>query len=233
MKFMTYNIRKGLGPTGRGSQTESLADAIASRSLDLLLCQEVFHQKDTDGQSKIIGETVGLSPFYRANKHRRVGHHGNAMFTHLPVEHVQNFDISMNAFERRGALYTRMSTRFGPMHVFNLHLSLTEGQRKAQIRQVQQLIYRLAAPEHAVVIAGDFNDWNGNLDEYVREKMGFVNVFGDPKRAQRTWPTQRPLFNLDRVYTRHLRVEEAICLDGDPWTGLSDHLPLYVELAPA
>lgn len=229
-RVMTYNIRKGLGPSGNGVFTLPLCDALKAQPLDFLLCQEVFHGVDDDGQSHLLGDALGLTPIYRANKHRRVGHHGNASFTHLPVEHVQNFDVSTNPIERRGALYTRVGLGDRRLHVFNVHLGLTERQRITQVRQISALMERLAAPEDPVLMAGDFNDWNARVDRVVEHELGMKNAFGHPKKAMRTWHTKRPMFNLDRIYTRNLQVSDARCMQGAPWVDLSDHLPLYVEL---
>ncbi|MCC6808020.1 MAG: endonuclease/exonuclease/phosphatase family protein [Deltaproteobacteria bacterium] len=230
-RLMTYNIRKGLGPDGKSVLTVPLADALKAQPLDFLLCQEVFHGVDDDGQSHVISDALGLTAVYRANKHRRVGHHGNASFTHMPIEHVQNFDISTNPIERRGALYTRVLMNDRRLHLFNVHLGLTERQRLTQMRHILALMQRLSTPDDPVLIAGDFNDWNHNVDRFVCSEMGLVNAFGEPKKATRTWHTKRPMFNLDRIYTKNLTIADARCMQGTPWIDLSDHLPLYVELA--
>ncbi len=233
LSFITYNIRKGLGANGNGRMSEALAHALAFEAPDLLLCQEVFHAHDGAPQSDMIAEALGVVPHYRANKHRRVGHHGNASFSRFPVSSVQNFDVSTNAFERRGALYTRIEhTHRGPLHIFNVHLGLTERQRLTQVEQIGRLMAKLARPEEPVLVAGDFNDWNGRVDGYVTGTLGMSNAFAmRPMREIRTWHARRPVFNLDRVYLRHIEINEASCLVGEPWTALSDHLPLKVSLA--
>ena len=62
--------------------------------------------------------------------------------------------------------------------------------------------------------------------------MGFVNAMADVSGPQSlTWYVRRPVFNLDRVYLRHLEVRNATRLGGEPWNELSDHFPLLAELA--
>jgi endonuclease/exonuclease/phosphatase family metal-dependent hydrolase len=91
---------------------------------------------------------------------------------------------------------------------------------------------RLSHATEPVLIAGDFNDWNARVDAYVTAALGLKNAFAlRPMKEIRTWHARRPFFNLDRVYVRGLEVETAECLVGDPWTVLSDHLPLKVTLA--
>jgi endonuclease/exonuclease/phosphatase family metal-dependent hydrolase len=231
LRFITYNIRKGKGASGRDKMTEPLARAIAIQAPDVLLCQEVFHAHGSAAQSDLIAEALDMVSHYRANKHRKVGHHGNASFTKLPISTVQNFDVSTNPIERRGALYTRVELPHGPLHIFNVHLGLTERQRFTQVEQINELVKRLALPHDPVLIAGDFNDWNGRIDKHVTGQLGFTNAFAlKPVREIRTWHAKRPVFNLDRVYLRHITIENASCLVGEPWNVLSDHLPLCVEL---
>ena len=60
---------------------------------------------------------------------------------------------------------------------------------------------------------------------------GFDNAHGRyAPEAARTWHSRRPVFSLDRIYTRNLTVTAAKRLDGEPWSHLSDHLPLVAEL---
>lgn len=229
LRFATYNIRKGKGASGRAQMTEALGKALAEHSLDLVLCQEVFHGTEGPHQTDLLSQALGLSLYYGRNKDRRVGHHGNATFARGEVDHSENFDISTNALERRGVLYTRMLWHGQRVHVFNAHLGLNQGQRRRQIEQIGALIKEKCANE-PVLLAGDFNDWNGRLDPIVTRELGLTNAFPE---AVRTWHAQRPLFNLDRVYVRHLRPTQPRCMSGQPWRDLSDHLPLFVELSIA
>jgi endonuclease/exonuclease/phosphatase family metal-dependent hydrolase len=58
-----------------------------------------------------------------------------------------------------------------------------------------------------------------------------VNALGDHDPAiGRTWHARRPVFALDRIYARNLNVRRSGRFDGDPWSELSDHLPLFAEL---
>lgn len=229
LRLATYNIRKGKGASGRAQMTEALGVALAAHSLDLVLCQEVFHGTDGPHQTDLLSQALGLGLYYGRNKDRRVGHHGNATFARGEVEHSENFDISTNSIERRGVLYTRLNWHGQLVHVFNAHLGLNQGQRRRQIEQIGLLIAEKCANE-PVLLAGDFNDWNGRLDPIITRELGLTNAFPE---AFRTWHAQRPLFNLDRVYVRHLEPTQQRCLSGQPWRDLSDHLPLFVELSIA
>jgi endonuclease/exonuclease/phosphatase family metal-dependent hydrolase len=209
-----------------------LGRELSRHEADLVLCQEVFHcARGGASQSDHLAEAMGLRACYGANKFRGVGHHGNSTFTHLDVECFENHDISTNKIERRGALYVRLNGDVAPVHVVNVHLGLNRWQRRTQMRRIAELLDEKAERGDPVVLAGDFNDWRRELDRFIVEELGFDNAHGRfAPEAARTWHSRRPVFSLDRIYTRNLTVTEAHRLDGDPWSHLSDHLPLVAEL---
>jgi endonuclease/exonuclease/phosphatase family metal-dependent hydrolase len=232
-RFVTYNIRKGKGASGRrDGSVGHLSEALASHRPDVMLCQEVFHGHEHHlHQSRELSRVLGLQPYYEPNRRRRHGHHGNATFTHYPVEEMRNHDITTNPIERRGVLYLKVSLDGRPLHVFNAHLGLNQPQRLRQIRRIGEIIASTCGNGEPVVLAGDFNDWTRRIDREVIERLGFVNAFGHLKgRETLTWHVRRPVFNLDRVYLRHLKVARAERLSGEPWNELSDHFPLWAEL---
>jgi endonuclease/exonuclease/phosphatase family metal-dependent hydrolase len=233
VRVVTYNIRKGKGADGRSSiGMDLLGRELARHSADLVLCQEVFHcARGGASQSDHLAEAMGLRACYGANKFRGVGHHGNSTFTSLDVDCYENHDISTNKIERRGALYVRLSGGATPVHVVNVHLGLNRWQRRTQMRRIAELLDERAEQGDPVVLAGDFNDWRRELDRFIIEELGFDNAHGkSAPEAARTWHSRRPVFSLDRIYTRNLTVTQAHRLDGDPWSHLSDHLPLVAEV---
>ena len=232
-RFVTYNIRKGKGASGRlDGSVDELGRALASHKLDVVLCQEVFHGRTRGlSQSTQIAKMLGLETYYEPNRRRRVGHHGNATFTRFPVAVVENHDISTNPLERRGVLYIGFELEGTTVHVFNAHLGLNQRQRLTQVRRIGEIIAGKCGPDDPVVLAGDFNDWNRRLDNVIVQQLGFTNTFAHVKgKESLTWHSRRPVFNLDRVYVRNLQARRAHRLHGAPWDVLSDHLPLWVEL---
>ena len=233
IRVITYNIRKGKGADGRSKvRMDELGRALADRSVDVLLCQEVFHCARTgDSQSGSLAEALGLEAYYGANKFRAVGHHGNTTLTRLPVEHFENHDLSTNRIERRGALYAKLRLNGASVHVFNVHLGLNRWQRMTQMQRVGQVIRERGLEREPLLLAGDFNDWRRDLDRFIVEELGFRNALDKvAPDGTRTWHARRPVFALDRIYIRNLQVARAGRLDGEPWASLSDHLPLHAEL---
>jgi endonuclease/exonuclease/phosphatase family metal-dependent hydrolase len=234
IRVLTYNIRKGKGSSGRAKVSmDSLGEAMRAHPIDVVLCQEVFHCARTGAsQSGHLAQALGFDSYYGANKFREMGHHGNTTLTRLRVQHFENHDISTNQVERRGALYVRVNLGKTPLHIFNVHLGLNQWQRAHQVRRVAELMERFCVADEPVLLAGDFNDWHKKLDRVITQELGFHNAFADSHaNAVKTWPTRRPIFNLDRIYVRHLKPKRAERLSGQPWSLLSDHLPLWAELA--
>jgi endonuclease/exonuclease/phosphatase family metal-dependent hydrolase len=233
LRLITYNIRKGKGANPRPkSSTREIGAALGKLDADVLLCQEVFHsERDTISQSDDLAGALSLTSYYGPNKYRTVGHHGNTTFTRLDVVQFENHDISTNDVERRGALYLKLRFSGGVIHVFNVHLGLNKRQRVNQVQKLERLIGERCLDGDSVVLAGDFNDWNGRLDRLIVGKLGFDNAFSDTDApATRTWHARKPLFGLDRVYLKNLSATSIRRLDGPPWSRLSDHLPVMAEL---
>lgn len=233
IRLVTYNIRKGKGASGRSTAgVTALGDALRGISPDIVLCQEVFHGGTPDSeQSTELASLLNLRCYYEPNKRRRIGHHGNATFLQHDVAVAQNYDISTNFIERRGALYVRARVHGCTVHIVNAHLGLNTRQRLAQVRRIAAIVSDNAANGEPVVLAGDFNDWNGRVDRVLVSELGFVDALGHmPKEHVCTWHARRPLLNLDRVYLRNVRAVTGRRVDGKPWHELSDHLPVAVEL---
>ena len=231
MRVISYNLHKGRDRRGHPMLDAALG-ALQAREPDLLLCQEVFHaRKDANWQVQHIAERLGHSPLFGPNKFYRRGCHGNATFTRLPVAEHVNIDVSESFFEKRGILHATLSGESGPFEVLNVHFSLTGRQRRRQWFKLQQAL----SPDRKmpVVIAGDFNDWGGALDRRARQSGALANAMWTlPRAERRTFPASRPVFALDRIYYRGFRVRSIEVLRGEPWTTLSDHLPIEAVLEP-
>ncbi|WP_349289733.1 endonuclease/exonuclease/phosphatase family protein, partial [Pseudomonas aeruginosa] len=83
-----------------------------------------------------------------------------------------------------------------------------------------------------VVVAGDFNDWRQRADQLLAG-CGLREVFvGAQGRPARSFPARWPVLPLDRIYLRNARGRQPRILSRRPWSHLSDHLPLAVEVEP-
>ena len=90
-----------------------------------------------------------------------------------------------------------------------------------------ELLTQKVPQDAPLIIAGDFNDWNGALHRELttqyRFKEAYNNIYG---RLAKTFPARLPLFAMDRIYYRNLQLLDAEALSGAPWQRLSDHRAL-------
>ena len=141
----------------------------------------------------------------------------------------ENLDISAHLFESRGILHCEIALGedLPSLHCINVHLGLLERGRQWQI---QALIDRIesAVPHSApLIIAGDFNDWRSKGDRALTDALDLVEVFGEVRgRPARTFPSVLPLFRLDRIYARRLRVLDAHVHYATRGARMSDHAAL-------
>jgi endonuclease/exonuclease/phosphatase family metal-dependent hydrolase len=86
----------------------------------------------------------------------------------------------------------------------------------------------VAVPHGApLIIAGDFNDWRSKCDRALIDALGLVEVFGEVRgRPARTFPSVLPVFRLDRIYARGLRVLDAHVHYATRGARMSEHAAL-------
>jgi endonuclease/exonuclease/phosphatase family metal-dependent hydrolase len=113
-----------------------------------------------------------------------------------------------------------------------VHLGLSENHRRRQARLLLDLVEAKVPAGEPLVIAGDFNDWKLHVHRQIMEVTGMIECLGGSARPPaRTFPVWLPILRLDRVYLRKAVLEKASVLHQQPWTRLSDHAPLLVEIA--
>ena len=161
-----------------------------------------------------------------------------AVLSRFPMLTQENLDISAHLFESRGLLHCEIALGEGTpsLHCMNVHLGLFERGRQWQIRALVDRI-RAEVPDGApLIIAGDFNDWRSKGDRALTEALGCVEVFEYVTgRPARTFPSLMPVFRLDRIYARGLRVVDARVHYATPGARMSDHAALAAtfEVIPA
>jgi endonuclease/exonuclease/phosphatase family metal-dependent hydrolase len=232
IRVVTWNIRKGKGDGRHRPDLAEIGQALAELGADIVFCQEVFHDWRTVDQTAHISDLLSARFRYGANAVYRRGHHGNATFSRWPILWSENRDLSTNRIERRGCLYTRVHDEDGvPLHLLNVHLGLSHRQRRVQSERVISWVTEMVRPGEPVIWAGDFNDWNGRLDMEIGRRLPVSNaMLALSAAARRTFSTRRPLFSLDRIYYKDLRLLEIRVLKSAPFDRLSDHYPVLAML---
>lgn len=241
-RILTLNTHKGFTSFNRRFILHELRDAIRVVSADVVFLQEVLgdhsehptrHEKwPPTPQYEFLADSIWQHFSYGRNAVYPDGHHGNAMLSKFPIVRYQNIDVSVEGPERRGLLHCVMKPPNDDreIHAVCTHLGLMESHRAKQLDLLCELVH--SVPNDApLVIAGDFNDWRGRADGVLSRCAGLTEAFsrigGKPAR---TFPARFPLLRLDRVYVRNARVKGQAVLSERPWSHLSDHAALTVEI---
>jgi len=235
----TYNIHKGFSHLARRVVIHELRERLRGLAADILFLQEVLHTHERHAlryrdwpvrpQHEFIADAVWQEVAYGRNAVYPHGHHGNAVLSRFPLLSQENLDISAHLFESRGLLHCEIALgeHLPSLHCINVHLGLFERGRQWQIQALIDRI-QLAVPRGVpLIIAGDFNDWRSKADRALTEALDLQEVFGQVRgRPARTFPSMLPVFRLDRIYARGLRIVDAHVHYATRGARMSDHAAL-------
>lgn len=240
LNVLTMNMHMGFGFLNRRFILPELRDAVRSVSADVVFLQEVHGEQQnhaqkvknwpTTSQYEFLADSMWNAFAYGRNAVYPHGHHGNALLSKYPIVRHENLDISILGTEERGLLHCVLDVpHFGEVHAICVHLGLKEVHRQQQLGLMADLVSRLPA-DAPVIIAGDFNDWRLKADAALSPtglREVFVESFGAPAKS---FPARFPLLRLDRIYVRNVQARAPKVLSNRPWSHLSDHAPLAVEV---
>ena len=240
LRILTLNLHKGFTALNRRFMLPELRDAVRTQSSDIVFLQEVLgehkrHASRFDNwpevpQYEFLADSMWPEFSYGRNAVYPHGDHGNALLSKFPIVRYHNLDVSIGTIEQRGLLH---SVIYVPgqteVHAMCVPLGLRENHRQQQLRLLCKLVDSLP-PGEPVIVAGDFNDWRQRADailEHCGMQEVFVQQFGKPARS---FPARWPWFRLDRIYLRNATARNPEVLRIRPWSHLSDHAPLAVEV---
>jgi endonuclease/exonuclease/phosphatase family metal-dependent hydrolase len=240
--LLTLNIHQGFSALNRRFILAELREAVRTVSADVLCLQEVLGAHEPRSRRhaswpaaphyEFIADTLWPQHAYGRNAVYPEGHHGNAVLSKFPIARFLNHDVSVDNAEQRGMLWCVLDVPGQPeqIHAICVHLGLRESHRRRQLEALCRLIDDEIPANAPLLVAGDFNDWRRRADGYLAHcglREVFVAATGQPAR---TFPARWPLLPLDRIYTRNVRLEHPRVLHGRPWSHLSDHTPLLVDV---
>ncbi|NAT26282.1 endonuclease/exonuclease/phosphatase family protein [Pseudomonas syringae] len=240
LNVLTMNMHMGFGIFNRRFILPELREAVRSVSADIVFLQEVHgeHQsharrvKDwpTISQYEFLADSMWSDFAYGRNAVYPDGDHGNALLSKYPIIQHENLDVSIDGTEQRGLLHCILEVpHAGRVHAVCVHLGLLESHRRQQLKLLSELMARIPEGE-PVIVAGDFNDWRQRADASLQGSglhEVFVQRFGAPAKS---FPARWPLLRLDRIYVRNATSHRPKVLSSRPWSHLSDHAPLAVEV---
>ncbi|MBN8215936.1 MAG: endonuclease/exonuclease/phosphatase family protein [Spirochaetes bacterium] len=219
MRLIIWNTH--VGHRGR----EALqAQALRSVDADLAVLVEVV---EGAGHAALFSRAWRHHAFARARRRAGGGRQGTLILSKQPLHVLGRWDLSNHRLERRVALCVSLP---GGLHLVALHLDLTGLGRRLQWEKLESRMEGVLPDGAPLLLAGDCNDGSASLERRLAAR-GFQEahraVHG---RSARTFPSRAPLLALDRIYGRGVAFTKATRLSGEPWRGLSDHLPLVAEL---
>jgi endonuclease/exonuclease/phosphatase family metal-dependent hydrolase len=240
LRILTLNTHKGFTVFNRRFILPELRDAVRTLSTDIVFLQEVHGTHEHHAvnhknwpatpQYEFLADTMWSQFSYGRNAVYPHGDHGNALLSKFPIVRYENLDVSIGTIEQRGLLHSVLDVPGKPdVHAICVHLGLRESHRQKQLSLLCQLLERLPAGE-PVIVAGDFNDWRKRADKILYGcgmREAFVEEHGSYAKS---FPARWPLFCLDRVYVRNVTTRNAEVFHRLPWSHLSDHAPLAVEI---
>lgn len=242
IKVLTINTHKGFAPFNRRFILPELRDAVRATEADVVFLQEVMgthaiHSLNREEwpdspHYEFLADTIWNDFAYGRNAVYPEGHHGNAVLSRFPIADYENRDISVAGSENRGMLHCQIALPepHGTLHVICVHLGLKVAHRHAQMKKICEMVNSLP-PDAPVVVAGDFNDWQRRANSILKHGAGLKEVFSmKTGRPARTFPARFPILRLDRIYVRNATVSHPWALPRKPWSHLSDHAPLAVEI---
>jgi endonuclease/exonuclease/phosphatase family metal-dependent hydrolase len=243
LKILTVNTHKGFTVFNRRFILHELRDAIRATHADIVFLQEVLgahhrHAKTlarwpATSQYEFLADSIWGDYAYGRNAVYPHGHHGNAVLSKFPIARYDNIDISVGRHEKRGLLHCvlRPPGRETEIHTICVHLGLQEKHRRSQLAYLCRLIEHDIPAGAPLVVAGDFNDWRLHGQKTLMRSSGLKEVYRERHgQVARSYPARFPLLRLDRIYVRNVGGFEPVALASRPWTHLSDHAPLAVEL---
>lgn len=241
IRILTVNTHKGFTALNRRFILPELREAVRSVSAYVVFLQEVlgthekhamrFHNWPKTPQYEFLADSIWTDFAYGRNAVYPDGDHGNALLSKFPIIRYENLDISIAGPERRGLLHSVLQVPgHEEFHAICVHLGLRESHRAQQLELLCNLLDSL--PQGApVVVAGDFNDWRLRATHTLDRCAGLHEVFAVAHgQVAKTFPARWPMLRLDRIYVRNATSHKPRILGNKPWTHLSDHLPLAVEI---
>jgi len=238
---LTVNTHKGFAALNRRFILPELREAVRSVGADVVFLQEVhgahehhprrYSNWPSMPQYEFLADSLWPQFAYGRNAVYPAGDHGNALLSKFQIIRHDNLDVSISGHESRGVLHCvlRLPGDGQQVHAMCVHLGLHQAHRDEQLQLLIKRLQELPA-DARVIVAGDFNDWRQRADDLLNP-LGLREVFGEHHgQPARSFPARLPLLRLDRIYVRNLKAHRPQVLAARPWSHLSDHVPLSVEI---
>ncbi|MFN2343488.1 MAG: endonuclease/exonuclease/phosphatase family protein [Desulfonatronovibrio sp.] len=242
IKLLNYNIHSCLNMDRKCNAVRTAA-TLSRLQADIITLQEVdVHQKRSNyiHQAAYLAEQLDMTYHFFALKKNFDEHYGLAVMSRFPILDVVCTHLpampAVRPIEKRGLIMARVKTPFGSVKILNTHLSLRAGDRKLQANALAQnkWIQNSTDSKEPVVLCGDFNAGPGSfVYKTIADRLCDIQTINPARRYPRaTFISWFPVLRIDHIFVSHHLSPARITVPRDFETRMvSDHLPLYAELA--
>ena len=228
-RIVTYNIHSEIG-RDKKHDYKRIGQFLASSGADVVLLQEMDTrppERDTaqDVRDICAENTFKLIPSPAIRE--ADGWYGNAILTRYDVLSNDRVDVSQSGRQPRNVQIVELKTEKTPLTVVNTHKGLKKLERRSQFSLLHEhLSQRLKEKQTPLVLAGDFNEW-----QFFSKAFKGLNSLLFQQKVGATFPSQFPVFSLDRVWvTDDIKVKACRTLKNAKTRVYSDHLPVLIDI---
>ena len=231
--FTTANLRFVL---------HRIRDELRNTNADFIFLQEIqgqhsVREKSVSGwpvesQFEFLSDRLWPHFAYGKNAIYNAGHHGNAILSKYPFIEWENLNVSDLRRASRSLLHgvVKVPGISKKLHVICIHLDFRAYMRRKQMKILEKRIRQAVPFDEPLILAGDFNDWRSEINDYLSEDLLLTEVFQHLHgRHAKTFPAFFPVLSVDRIFYRGVKPVECACFRDNPWRKMSDHLPLYAS----
>jgi endonuclease/exonuclease/phosphatase family metal-dependent hydrolase len=227
-RILTWNIHRAIGLDLR-CDLERVIALIKPHDPDIVALQEV----DSRGHERTNLPLAALKQVLgsHAAEARTIvapdGHYGHVLISRWPMHDVNIHELHVSRRETRCAIEATVESPFGYIRVIAAHLGLRPNEIRPQLDIFEPLVRGEptadpTAKPGGLLMMGDFNDWHGRV-------RSTLTTLIPTHTMQKTFPSWRPILNLDRIYCRPGRALLRSWVDLAARRA-SDHLPLFAEV---
>lgn len=219
-RILTWNIHRAIGLDLRYDLDRIIA-AIQPHDPDIVALQEVDsrgHEPTALPLNK-LKQVLGSHAAEARTIVAPDGHYGHVLISRWPMHDVKIHELHISHRETRCAIEATIESPYGWIRVIAAHLGLRPNELRSQLGIFRALV---ESQTGGLLMMGDFNDWHGR----VRSSL---TTLIPTHTMQKTFPSMRPILNLDRIYCRpgnaliHSWSETAS-------RRASDHLPVFADV---
>lgn len=241
LRLVTYNVHRCFGVDGVLSP-ERIAEVLGECDADVIALQELDvgrARSDRVDQAHAIAHALELAsvhfhPAWQVLDER----YGDAILTSLPSTLLRAGPLPSAApwlrhREPRGALLVAVEVGGTTVRILNTHLGLGRRERHVQAGALLGPDWlENAASKPPLILTGDLNSLPaGRVYRMFARRLRDAHVLGRTDRATPTFPSTRPVFRIDHVFTSETIEPRRAQVWRSPAAQLaSDHLPLIVDL---